>query len=449
VRQFALNNPTDAVPCWWEETKISTHLRHAAGICVLTTGLLIASASGAIAAADKESAGSTAAGPRADESSQSVSKTSTPTTTVAETSAQPTHPTLLRDVIRKLQELGKPRTRPVLVTEAPAVPAAPDTKTDSNEPPDATPAAAESGGSDSTVVAPESNSTEQQTNSTSVVASDSNGPAPSPSPPPPSLATVVVKPVTHAIATVAGAALAVPGVIVSLPSSETPVVDVITAVENILISVNDAVVPLAQIPTDLYSLLVVAGMASTPVATVGNSFGVGLIAPAPAATVPPLLPVPPPVAPAIPVAGTPLLGHVSAPAALGGLATAGLSTNLSLTGTAPIAAESVLPTTALSLLENTVKAVLAPVSLSALAAFALPGVGGLLIICAAGMRFGYRQAKAALAVRTTGISRFARQGPLGVVRSGSLVAVHPRHPRTLRVIRPERPRAAPLLEEAA
>jgi hypothetical protein len=42
------------------------------------------------------------------------------------------------------------------VTESPAVPAAPDTKTDSNEPPDATPAAAESGGSDSTVVAPDS-----------------------------------------------------------------------------------------------------------------------------------------------------------------------------------------------------------------------------------------------------------------------------------------------------
>ena len=331
----------------------------------------------------------------------------------------------------------KPRTRPVLVTESPAVPAAPDTKTDSNEPPDATPAAAESGGSDSTVVAPESNSTEQQTNNTSVVASDSNGPAPSPSPPPPSLATVVVKPVTHAIATVAGAALAVPGVIVSLPSSETPVVDVITAVENILISVNDAVVPLAQIPTHLYSLLVVAGMASTPVATVGNSFGVGLIAPAPADrrccwSACSLSPV----------------AHAIAryqPAGLGRACQGRAPTST----TAPIAAESVLPTTALSLLENTVKAVLAPVSLSALAAFALPGVGGLLIICAAGMRFGYRQAKAALAVRTTGISRFARQGPLGVVRSGSLVAVHLRHPRTLRVIRPERPRAAPLLEEAA
>jgi hypothetical protein len=334
------------------------------------------------------------------------------------------------------------------VTESPAVPAAPDTKTDSNEPPDATPAAAESGGSDSTVVAPESNSTEQQTNNTSVVASDSNGPAPSPSPPPPSLATVVVKPVTHAIATVAGAALAAPGVIVSLPSSETPVADVITAVENILISVNDAVVPLAQMPLDLYTLLVVAGMASTPVATVGNSVSAGLIAPTPASTAPPLTPVPP-VPPASPVASVPLLGHVSAPAALGGMATVGLSANMSLTGTAPIAVDSALPTTALSLLEHTVKAVLAPASLSALAAFALPGVGGLLIICAAGMRFGYRQAKAALAVRTTGISRFGRQGPLGVVRSGSLIAVHPRHPRTLRVIRPARSGAAPPLEEAA
>jgi hypothetical protein len=145
----------------------------------------------------------------------------------------------------------------------------------------------------------------------------------------------------------------------------------------------------------------------------------------------------------------PLLGHAGAPAALGGIATVGLSTNLSLTGTAPIAADSVLPTTALSLLEHTLKAVLAPASLSALAAFALPGVGGLLIICAAGMRFGYRQAKAALAVRTTGISHFARQGPLGVVRSGSLVAVHPRHPRTLRVIHPERSGAAPPVEAAA
>src|SRR5207302_8689116 len=118
-------------------------------------------------------------------------------------------------------------------------------------------------------------------------------------------------------------------------------------------------------------------------------------------------------------------------------------------GTAPLVVDGAGPADALSFLEHTVKAVLAPASLTALAAFALPGIAGLLIICAAGMRLGYRQAKAALAVRTSGISRFAQQGPLGVVRSGSLVAMHTRHPRALRVVRPTALRAAPVLEQAA
>ena len=143
------------------------------------------------------------------------------------------------------------------------------------------------------------------------------------------------------------------------------------------------------------------------------------------------------------------LGDVTAPATLGGTATAGLSADLTLSGTAPLATEVAAPTSALSFLEHTVRAVLAPASLTALAAFALPGIGGLLIICAAGMRVGYRQAKAALAVRTTSISRFARQGPLGVVRSGSLVSLHTRHPRAARAARREVARAAPLLEQAA
>ncbi len=75
-----------------------------------------------------------------------------------------------------------------------------------------------------------------------------------------------------------------------------------------------------------------------------------------------------------------------------------------------------------------------PVSLAALAALALPGAGGLTILTAAGVRVGYRQAKAGFAVRTAGIARFARPGavPLGVVRSGSLVVVRP---RALRVVR--------------
>jgi hypothetical protein len=68
-------------------------------------------------------------------------------------------------------------------------------------------------------------------------------------------------------------------------------------------------------------------------------------------------------------------------------------------------------------------------SLAALAAAALPGVGGLLILNAAGARIGYRQAKFGFAVHTSGIARFARPGPVGVLRSGSLVFVRPRASR--------------------
>jgi hypothetical protein len=89
-----------------------------------------------------------------------------------------------------------------------------------------------------------------------------------------------------------------------------------------------------------------------------------------------------------------------------------------------------------------------PISLAALAALALPGVGGLTILTAAGVRVGYRQAKAGFAVRAAGIARFARPGsvPLGVVRSGSAVVVRP---RALRVVRPGALSAGPLLDNVA
>jgi hypothetical protein len=89
-----------------------------------------------------------------------------------------------------------------------------------------------------------------------------------------------------------------------------------------------------------------------------------------------------------------------------------------------------------------------PISLAALAALALPGAGGLTILTAAGVRVGYRQAKAGNSVRTVGIARFARPGavPLGVVRSGSEVVVRP---RALRVVRPRALSAEHLLDEVA
>ena len=94
------------------------------------------------------------------------------------------------------------------------------------------------------------------------------------------------------------------------------------------------------------------------------------------------------------------------------------------------------------------RAVLVPASLSALAAVALPGVGGLLIVCAAGVRLGYRQAKAGLAAQARVIANFAGSGVQGVAGSGSLVALRP---RTAHVVAP-RPRARPptrLLDQAA
>ena len=87
-----------------------------------------------------------------------------------------------------------------------------------------------------------------------------------------------------------------------------------------------------------------------------------------------------------------------------------------------------------------------PISLAALAALALPGAGGLVILTGAGVRVGYRQAKAGFALQAAGIARFAGPGPLGVVRSGSLVVVRP---RALRVVRPGAFSAGCILDEVA
>jgi hypothetical protein len=66
---------------------------------------------------------------------------------------------------------------------------------------------------------------------------------------------------------------------------------------------------------------------------------------------------------------------------------------------------------------------LVSVSLAALAAAALPGIGGLGIFTAAGVRIGHRQAKAGLALQSPDIARFARPGPLGIVREGSFIGI--------------------------
>ena len=57
---------------------------------------------------------------------------------------------------------------------------------------------------------------------------------------------------------------------------------------------------------------------------------------------------------------------------------------------------------------------------------AIPGLGGLIFIIGAGMRIGYRQAKFGFATGSSGLARYVPHGPLGVVRTGHLIAVRPR-----------------------
>jgi hypothetical protein len=103
------------------------------------------------------------------------------------------------------------------------------------------------------------------------------------------------------------------------------------------------------------------------------------------------------------------------------------------------APSSVSPATS-SFLDHVVRSVLVPASLTALAAIAVPGIAGLVIVCIAGVRVGYRQAKAGLALKLSGIARFAGPGPMGVVRSGSMITLHS---RTSGLTRPRGLRAAP------
>ncbi|WP_457145155.1 hypothetical protein [Mycobacterium sp. URHB0021] len=258
--------------------------------------------------------------------------------------------------------------------------------------------------------------------------------------------SVVMQPVSNAVATVATVIGSVPGTLIALPASQTPVTDAIAAVQQMLTTVYyGALVPLVAMPSDILSLIAASGATPgmiAPTVTAGTSLSA-----AGAPLLGPPLPSPPAVLPpTTDVFNLPLLTTGAALPVLGGTAAAGPTHELSLSGLAPAAPEAVSSSTALTFLEHAVRAVVVPASLSALAALALPGVGALLIVCAAGVRFGYRQAKAGLALRVAGIARFAGAGPLGVVRSGSLIALRPRGPHA---VQSEVPHATGLVDQVA
>ena len=402
---------------------------------MLAAGLFIGSAGGAIAWADGESTGSESTGsPAPTQGAEAPSSDPGAVSAPAEKVAHPLRDTLQARVQSALRTLRLQQQQSTDPKPAETQPAAANT---------GGPAAANTGGeqqgSDPTTVDPSPAVSESNApaSASTEVATNSAPPATDPVSPP----ATVVGPVANAVTTVANVALTVPGFVASLPTSPTPIADVITLVQEMLTSVTNAVVLVIQVPSDLSSLLF--GMTPvTAVATVGEGVGAAASAPLLATPASQRLDVPSTFL----FGGAPLPDNIAPLATVGDIATTGLPHELPVSGIASLAQNVVEQTGLRSFLEHTVSAILVPASLSALAAVALPGVGGLLIICAIGMRFGYRQAKALLAVRRAGIACFAGPGPLGVVRSGSLIALRP---RASRVVRPQAARAASPVEQAA
>jgi hypothetical protein len=281
---------------------------------------------------------------------------------------------------------------------------------------------------------------------TTLAAETTPGPPPATNPLAP--AATVAGPVANAVGTVAGVAGSVPGALLALSGSPTPVTDAITTVTEMLTSVTNAVIPLAQLPSDLYTMFSAPTVTATTTISGGVDPGAGapvLGARASQGT---------DAAPIFLAGGMALPADIAPLETLGDIPTAGLNNALPASGIAAPARDVIAQSALGSFLEHTVTALFVPASLSALAAVALPGVGGLLIICALGMRIGYRQAKALFEVRRAGLAAFAGPGPLGVVRSGSLVALSPRASgirpdRALRVVRSGTSRVSALQDRAA
>ncbi|KUI43832.1 hypothetical protein AU197_23420 [Mycobacterium sp. IS-1590] len=255
-------------------------------------------------------------------------------------------------------------------------------------------------------------------------------------------------PLTNAFVTINGAMVTWSESLAALQTSKTPVRDAIASLQTMLTTVAGAV---TRVPSDFYAMLGIPASAGPPQSLIGGSgtldarkvnapTGGTLVGPHPGEATHPVAPAD---------SGS-LFGTMAPRPVQNSVPTSGAVQPLSVSGTVPLSTAAA-PASAKSIFEHVIEAVLVPASLTALAAMALPGVGALLIVAAAGIRVGYRQAKAAVALRASGIARFAGPGPLGVVRSGSMVALRQRArgPRTKRAVCPEADRMARSHEHVA
>ncbi len=313
-------------------------------------------------------------------------------------------------------------------------------------------------GSDSATAAAAQEVNNQEVNEPETLVSLSPEPEPSPEPEAPTINVVapvndppaeeptVVPPVTNEVASVDGSGASVQAEAAPAVSRAAPTRDVITALTYFFIALTDDNVSIIEIPGDLLSLLGFPATASLTTGGIGGSLLAGGL-----------------YAAARTQLGSSEAGPADwaemliAPGDSAGLSSAGVLANSTPGGAsgvvdqhsgglAAVLAPGGILEKVRSVLQHTVGAVLAPLSVLALAALASPGVAGLLLLAAAGMFVGYRQARAASMLRAVGIARFSKAGPLGIVRSGGLVAVHARPSRTARR---EPPRTRDLLESVA
>ncbi len=426
----------------WTEGIIFTHWRFAAGVFVLSTALLIGSGAGAIAMAETDGAAPTGTTGVDGASHSDGNGADTQRNTGEESGEHETKPPESAGTEAQDEAESEDQTEPQSGEDA--------DEDEGSSPTDSDPPAAP------TLLSEEGSESDAGATDTDAASSESSAPAPEPmaapdpdpGPSTPEADVVVpmaapvspvweaVQPVHNAMVRIATAVQSGTVTLASLPQSKTPVTDVLTSFQEIISSVAGAVGPLSQLPSDLATLL---GVPTARPQLIGA--GATLHSPRVSAAAPLVGPTASKLPPSPSTPSAPLFGRVVHTSTVGSEATTGLHQELSLSGTAPLAPASVAPADTRSLLEHVVSAVLVPASLTALAALALPGVGGLLIVCAAGARVGYRQAKAAFEMRASGIARFAGTGPLGVVRSGSLIVLRQRQrakgPRVARAVCPK------------
>ena len=390
---------------WWAAIVVQSHLRFAAGVCVIATGLFLGGAGGAIAVADADSHGSTTHDHDADRSSQGSnpagSTVSSPPGSVSNTVR-----TTLQGVTGALgpgRNLGLQASTGA--TSPKIVPGRTD-NTDAKKQLGLVAAVPNVVAQVPGPVAPVTNAVAQVPNG---AAPGTNAVAQVPGP---------VAPLTKAVVLVSDLVAPDTNVVTLVPSLVALGFDVIVAVPEVAFAVAGGVVaPLIELPFDVLYWLV--GGTEQVVNGVPGIVAAGpAVLAAPSAASPLLLPLSVAGIPAVP-----MVGNAVGPAPFGAVATIHLARDSSLPETAAPAPKGAGWTDVLSHFWHTFGAVVAAASLAALAAAALPGVGGLGIFTAAGARVGYRQAKAGFALQSPGIARFARPGPLGVVRSGSSVVI--------------------------